>query len=164
MRIYTEHTFSRHCACRNVSIHDSDVIMSTMVSQITGISIVCPTVCSGENQRKHQSSAYRWIPLAKDQWRGKCFHLMTAHCLTKEHRLYQCTKITQNNTTTHIHTRTMTMIIVISTINAMSVITTYVNKITQAQNSMTWNYNMLTRMTSPCLYNIIYNISATILD
>ena len=35
----------------------SDVIMSTMASQITGISIVCSTVCSGADQRKHQSSA-----------------------------------------------------------------------------------------------------------
>ena len=33
----------------------SDVIMSTMVSQITGISIVCWTACSGTDQRNHQS-------------------------------------------------------------------------------------------------------------
>ena len=31
--------------------------MSVMSSQITGISIVCSTVCSGADQRKHQSSA-----------------------------------------------------------------------------------------------------------
>ena len=31
--------------------------MSAMTSQITGISIVCLTVCSGADQRKHQSSA-----------------------------------------------------------------------------------------------------------
>ena len=37
--------------------HYSDVIMSAMTSQITGISIVCSTVCSGADQRKHQSSA-----------------------------------------------------------------------------------------------------------
>ena len=37
--------------------HYSDVIMSTMLSQITGVSIVCSTVCSGADQRKHQSSA-----------------------------------------------------------------------------------------------------------
>ena len=37
--------------------HYSDVIMSVMVSQITGVSIVCWTVCSGSDQRKHQSSA-----------------------------------------------------------------------------------------------------------
>ena len=37
--------------------HYSDVIMSAMVSQITDVSIVCSTDCSGANQRKHQSSA-----------------------------------------------------------------------------------------------------------
>ena len=31
--------------------------MSTMMSQITGVSIVYSTVCSGEHQRKHQCSA-----------------------------------------------------------------------------------------------------------
>ena len=36
--------------------HYSDVIMGAMVSQITGVSIVYPTVCSGADQRKHQSS------------------------------------------------------------------------------------------------------------
>ena len=37
--------------------HYSDVMMSAMASQITGVSIVCPTVCSGGDQRKHRSSA-----------------------------------------------------------------------------------------------------------
>ena len=43
--------------------HYSDVIMSTMASQITGVSIVCSTACSGTEQRKHQSSpslAFVW--------------------------------------------------------------------------------------------------------
>ena len=35
----------------------SDVIMGAMASLITGVSIVYSTVCSGVNQRKHQSSA-----------------------------------------------------------------------------------------------------------
>ena len=35
----------------------SHVITSTMASQIASISIVCSTVCSGADQRKHQSSA-----------------------------------------------------------------------------------------------------------
>ena len=39
------------------NIHYIDVIMSAMASQITGVSIVCWTVCSGVDQRKHQSSA-----------------------------------------------------------------------------------------------------------
>ena len=37
--------------------HYSDGIMSAMASQITSVSIVCPTVCSGADQRKLQSSA-----------------------------------------------------------------------------------------------------------
>ena len=37
--------------------HYSDVIISAMASQITGVSNVCSTVCSGVYQRKHQSSA-----------------------------------------------------------------------------------------------------------
>ena len=36
------------CVCR---FHYTDVIMSTMASQITGILIVCSTVCSGADQR-----------------------------------------------------------------------------------------------------------------
>ena len=37
-------------------LHYSEVIMSMMASQITNVSIVYWTVCSGANQRKHQSS------------------------------------------------------------------------------------------------------------
>ena len=48
--------------------HCNDVIISDMASQITGVSIVCSTVGTGPDQRKHQSSAslafvrgnYRW--------------------------------------------------------------------------------------------------------
>ena len=39
-----------------ISFHYGDVIMSTMASQITGVSIVYPTVCSETDERKHQSS------------------------------------------------------------------------------------------------------------
>ena len=41
----------------NQFLHYSDVIMIVMAFQITGVSIVYSTVCSGEDQRKHQSSA-----------------------------------------------------------------------------------------------------------
>ena len=49
--------------------HYSDVTMSAMESQITGESMICSTVCSGSDQRKHQSSAsltfvrgiHRWL-------------------------------------------------------------------------------------------------------
>ena len=47
------------------STHRSDVIMSAIASQITGVSNVYSTVSSGADQRKYQSSAslafVRWI-------------------------------------------------------------------------------------------------------
>ena len=66
----------------------SDVIISPMASQITGVWSVCSTVCSGADQRKYQSSAslafvrgiHRWpmdSPL-KGQQREKCFLLKTS--------------------------------------------------------------------------------------
>ena len=42
----------------SVSVHYSDVIMSAMVSEITGVSIVCSTVCADADQRKHPSSVW----------------------------------------------------------------------------------------------------------
>ena len=53
---------------KDMGKHHSDVTMSAMGSQITGVSIVCAAVCSGTGQRKYQSSAspaffmgiYRW--------------------------------------------------------------------------------------------------------
>ena len=41
------------CICN----HYSGVIMGSMASQISGVSSVCPTVCSRADQRKYQSSA-----------------------------------------------------------------------------------------------------------
>ena len=61
--------------------------MSVIASRITGVSIVCSSVCSPikENFKasRHwpwwgESTGDRWILLIKDQWRGKCFHLMTS--------------------------------------------------------------------------------------
>ena len=46
----------------------SDVIMSTMASQITSLSIVYSTVYSGTDQRKHQSSASLAIVLGIHGW------------------------------------------------------------------------------------------------
>ena len=64
-------------------LHYSDVMMRAMASQITGVPIVCSTVCSCADQRKHQSSAPlafvrgtsgdRWIPFTKGLGRGKMF-------------------------------------------------------------------------------------------
>ena len=69
-------------------LHNYDATMNAMATQITGISTVCLTLCSGAHQRNHQSSAsvafvrgtHRWsvVPLTKSQWRGNCFHLMTS--------------------------------------------------------------------------------------
>ena len=68
--------------------HNIDVILTMMVSKITSLTVVYSIVCSGVDQRKHQSSASlifvwrihrdRWSPRTKGQWRGKCFHLMTS--------------------------------------------------------------------------------------
>ena len=80
-------------------VHYSDVIMSAMASQITGVLIVCSTVSLGADQRKHQSSASlafvwgihrcgestvgRWFPWSpyKGPVTRKCFHLMTSSWL-----------------------------------------------------------------------------------
>ena len=71
-------------------IHYSDVIMRPMASQVSGVSIVYSTVCSGANQRKYQSSAslafvrgiHRWPvdSLHKGPVTRKCSHLMTSSC------------------------------------------------------------------------------------
>ena len=45
------------CGPSTWKLHNSDVIVSAMASQITGFPIVCLTVCSGADQRKHRSSA-----------------------------------------------------------------------------------------------------------
>ena len=80
---------AEHLVCHLVS-HYSDVIMTTMASQINSLTVVYSTVYSDADQRKHQSSASlafvwgihrdRWIPRTKGQLRGKCFHLMTSSC------------------------------------------------------------------------------------
>ena len=73
----------KHCLC-----HYSDVIMSAIASQITGVLIVYSTVGSGADQRKFESSAplafvrgiHRW-PVNyphKGPVKRKCFQLMTS--------------------------------------------------------------------------------------
>ena len=74
----------------NGANHYTDVIMTTMTSQITILTVVYSAVYSDADQRKHQiyaSLAFvwgihrdRWIPRTKGQLRGKCFHLMTSSC------------------------------------------------------------------------------------
>ena len=46
----------------------SDVIMRKVASQITGVSIVYLTICSGADQRKHQSSASLAFVRGIHQW------------------------------------------------------------------------------------------------
>ena len=43
-------------SCNEKSQHCSEIINSTLASQITSVFIVCSTVCLGIDQRKHQSS------------------------------------------------------------------------------------------------------------
>ena len=50
------------------SDHYSDVIMSAIASQTTGVSIVDSTVCLGVDQRKHQSSASLAFVRGIHQW------------------------------------------------------------------------------------------------
>ena len=54
--------------------HYSDIIMSVMASQITSVSIVCSTVCSGVDQIKHQSSALLAFVRGIHQWPGDFPH------------------------------------------------------------------------------------------
>ena len=68
--------------------HYNNAIMSAMESQITSVSIVCSTVCSDADQRKHQSSATLALVRGIHRWpvdsphKGpamrKFFHLMTS--------------------------------------------------------------------------------------
>ena len=67
----------RFAKLKYIPVHYDDVIMSTLVSQITSLTVVYSIVYSGVNQRKHQSSASltfvrgihrdRWIPRTKSQ-------------------------------------------------------------------------------------------------
>ena len=72
----------------DVYSHYSDVIASTMMSQIIGVKMVCSTVSSGADKTNIKDPRYwplwgeftsnRWIPLTKGKQRGKCFLLMTS--------------------------------------------------------------------------------------
>ena len=49
-------------------MHYNDVIMKAMASEITDVSIVCSTVCSGADRRKHQSSPSRAFVRGVHRW------------------------------------------------------------------------------------------------
>ena len=55
-------------------LHYSDVIMSTVTLQITGVFIVCKTVRSGADQRKRQSSASLAFVRGIHRWPGNSPH------------------------------------------------------------------------------------------
>ena len=65
-RVRGLHKAIRECECPSILHylgHHNDVIMSAMPSQITGVWIVCWTICSRAEYRKHQSCAslaYTW--------------------------------------------------------------------------------------------------------
>ena len=74
------------CIVRN-SFHYNDVIMSAIVSETIGVSIVYSAVCSGADRRKHQSSAslafvrtYNRHNLWGEFNDDRCYHLMTLSC------------------------------------------------------------------------------------
>ena len=48
--------------------HYNDVLMMMMASQITGLSMVYPTICSGADQRKHKSSASLAFVMGIHRW------------------------------------------------------------------------------------------------
>ena len=50
-------------------LHYSNVILSAMASQITGVWIVCSTVCSGADKKKHQSSVSLAFVRGIHRWR-----------------------------------------------------------------------------------------------
>ena len=49
-------------------LYNSDVIMTTMASQVTGVPIVCSTVCWGGWSKKHQSSASLAFVRGSHRW------------------------------------------------------------------------------------------------
>ena len=86
----------------------SDVIMSVMASQVTGVSIVCSTVCSGADQRKHQNFAslarvrriHGWpldSPYKGPVTRKMCFIWWRYHALQRAHRRWPYRLDMENN-------------------------------------------------------------------
>ena len=71
--IVTWPLFKIHTTClkkglNNMIWHYSDIIMSTMASQITSLTIVYSTLYSGTDQRKYQSSASLAFVLGIHRW------------------------------------------------------------------------------------------------
>ena len=56
------------CCILCSALHIYDVIMGAMTSQINGVSIVWPAVCSGADHRNHQSSAWLAFVRGNHRW------------------------------------------------------------------------------------------------
>ena len=54
--------------CHHKATHYSDVITSAMASQITGVSIVYSTICSGDQRKHHSASLAFWGESTGDRW------------------------------------------------------------------------------------------------
>ena len=72
--------------------HYSDVIMNMMASQITGVSSVCSTVCSGAGQKNIKAPRHwpLWGESTGHRW--KRFHMMTSPCPLQKPRWLSFTK------------------------------------------------------------------------
>ena len=67
----------------NIITINSDVIMSAIASRLFVQPFVQAQITENVKALRHwplwgESTSNRWIPLTKDQSRGKCFHLMTS--------------------------------------------------------------------------------------
>ena len=62
------------CTKPSKQAHYNDIIMSAIASLITSLTIVYSTVCSGADQRKHQSSASLAFVRGIHRWLGKFLH------------------------------------------------------------------------------------------
>ena len=107
--------------------------MNAMASQITGVLIVCSTVCSGLhkniNAPRHwpllgEPTVGRWVPLTKDKLRGKCFHLMASSCVSwnkynnfkiQDSRMVYC-NFNRNLHGMHLKTKAQVVLFVLNTI------------------------------------------------
>ena len=66
--MHSRHPFTRvrlkrthSCVVQSRTRHYSDVIVSSMASQFTGVLIGCSTVCSCTDQRKHSSASLAFV-------------------------------------------------------------------------------------------------------
>ena len=55
VHVAADNFYSTFDSTESLKVHQSDVIMSEMVSQISSVAIVYLTVCSGTDQRKHKA-------------------------------------------------------------------------------------------------------------